>query len=382
MNCRYCDERLEKNFSYGSVPMTPNAVEEGVLLKNGKPIEYELAISVCKKCGLIQQFNSPDPSVLYFIFKNEIVGDIWEKHYFEFSDFIAYQKFDGVKILEVGGGDLSLAERLLKKGIDKIEVIEKNIKTENFSEGINVFKGFLQDYNKSSKFDLVYSSHVLEHIDNVQEHIEKISTLLTNNGRLIFSLPHFEKWIEDFATNSFSQEHVTYPTIENLSAILRSKGFIIDRVYQFRDHSIFMDAVFTDEQNNSKKSEQENEIYEKNLKLVTKFFENFEKLGIYLKNSIGDSETYVFGANSGTQLLLKKYLKNSKIIGILDNSSLKSGKLLYGFNYVVNKPEILTDIENIEEKKLIICTGKYVQEIKKQIKKINDKIQIITNENF
>ena len=143
-----------------------------------------------------------------------------------------------------------------------------------------------------------------------------------------------------------------------------------------------MDAVFTDEQNNSKKSEQENEIYEKNLKLVTKFFENFEKLGIYLKNSIGDSETYVFGANSGTQLLLKKYLKNSKIIGILDNSSLKSGKLLYGFNYVVNKPEILTDIENIEEKKLIICTGKYVQEIKKQIKKINDKIQIITNENF
>jgi len=99
MNCRYCDERLEKNFSYGSVPMTPNAVEEGVLLKNGKPIEYELAISVCKKCGLIQQFNSPDPSVLYFIFKNEIVGDIWEKHYFEFSDFIAYQKFDGVKIL-------------------------------------------------------------------------------------------------------------------------------------------------------------------------------------------------------------------------------------------------------------------------------------------
>ena len=341
-----------------------------------------LTIAICKKCGLIQQFNSPDPSILYFIFKNEIVGDIWEKHYSEFSDFITYQKVEGVKILEVGGGDLSLAEKLLENGIDKIEVIEKNIKTENFSEKINVFKGFLEDYNKSSKFDLIYSSHVLEHIENVQKHIEKISTLLTNNGRLIFSLPNFEKWIKDFATNSFSQEHITYPTIENLSSILKSKGFKIDRIYEFRDHSIFIDAIFSNEQKDIEKNEQENKIYEKNLKLVAKFFENFEKLGIYLRDSIGNSETYVFGANSGTQLLLKKYLKNSKIIGILDNSSIKSGKLLYGFNYVVNKPEILTDIENVEEKKLIICTGKYVQEIKKQIKKINDKIQIITNENF
>ena len=154
---------------------------------------------------------------------------------------------------------------------------------------------------------------------------------------MIFSLPNFEKWIKDFATNSFSQEHITYPTIENLSSILKSKGFKIDRIYEFRDHNIFIDAIFSNEQKDIEKNEQENKTYEKNLKLVAKFFENFEKLGIYLRDSIGNSETYVFGANSGTQLLLKKYLKNSKIIGILDNSSIKSGKLLYGFNYVVNK---------------------------------------------
>lgn len=41
MNCRYCNEKLEEEFSFGSVPMTPNAVQKGLLLKNGKPIEYE-----------------------------------------------------------------------------------------------------------------------------------------------------------------------------------------------------------------------------------------------------------------------------------------------------------------------------------------------------
>ena len=79
MNCRFCDNKLKKKkkFSFGNIPMTPNAIEKGLLLEKGKPIEYELAISICENCGLIQQFNSPDPSILYFRFKNEIVGDIW-----------------------------------------------------------------------------------------------------------------------------------------------------------------------------------------------------------------------------------------------------------------------------------------------------------------
>ncbi len=384
MNCRFCDNKLKrkKEFSFGNIPMTPNAIEAGLLLENGKPIEYELAISICENCGLIQQFNSPDPSILYFRFKNEIVGDIWEKHYSEFADFIVKQNSEKIKILEIGGGDLSLAERLLKKGIDKITVIEKNIKSKNYSEKINVFKGFLEDYKEDSKFDLIYSSHVLEHIDDVQSHLKKISMLLTNNGRLIFSLPNFEKWVESLATNAFSQEHPIYPTIENLSKILESYGFKIKEIYGFENHSIFIDAIYLNNQSNVTKKIQNEEEYRKNLKLVTKFFESFRKLGDNLRKNIGNSEIYLFGANSGTQLLLKNYLNDAKIIGILDNSNLKNGKLLYGFNYIVQNPKILKNIKNAEEKKLIICTGKYVQEIKDQIIKINSEIQILTNEDF
>lgn len=384
MKCRFCDNKLkkEKKFSFGNIPMTPNAIDAGLLLENGKPIEYELAISICENCGLIQQFNSPDPSILYFRFKNEIVGDIWEKHYSEFADFIVKQNSEKIKILEIGGGDLSLAERLLKRDIHKITVIEKNIKSENYSEKINVFKGFLEDYQDDSKFDLIYSSHVLEHIDNIQNHIKKISMLLTNNGKLIFSLPNFEKWVESSSPNTFSQEHPIYPTIENLSKILQSNGFKIEEIHEFMNHSVFINAIYLNNQSRITKKNQNKEEYEKNLKLVTKFFENFRKLGNNLRKSIGNSETYLFGANSGTQLLLKNYLNDLKIIGILDNSNLKNKKQLYGFNYIVNKPEILKNITNAKEKKLVICTGKYVQEIKDQVIKINNQIQILTDKDF
>ena len=384
MNCRFCYKELRKNeeFSFGKIPMTPNAIEAGLLLENGNPIEYELAITICENCGLIQQFFSPDPSILYFRFKNEIVGEMWKRHYSKFTDFILEQTNEHSKILEIGGGDLSLAERLIEKGIQGITVIEKNIKSKDYSQKINLFKGFLEDYKTESKFDLIYSSHVMEHIDNIQNHLKKISELLSHEGRLIFSLPDFDKWITSFSTNAFSQEHPIYPTLENLSMTLEMNGFKINRTYEFENHSIFIDAIFNVENSKITKKFPSKELYEKNQKIVERFFDNFKKFGTSLRQKIGNSETYIFGANSGTQLLLKNFLDDAKIIGILDNSNLKNEKLLYGFKYNVQKPDILKNQQDIENKKLVICTGKYVQEIKEQITKINNKIQILTNEDI
>ena len=381
MNCRFCDNELKKDktHTFGRVPMTPNAIEYGLLLVDGKSIEYELTISVCENCGLIQQFFSPDPSVLYFQFKNEIVGELWDRHYSLFTDFIIERTNKKSKILEIGGGDHSLAEKLLSQGIDEINVIEKNIKSKSVPKKIKLFKGFLEEYQSDSSFDIIYSSHVLEHIDDIQNHLKKISSLLSSNGRLIFSLPDFKKWIQCSATNAFNQEHPIYPTIENLSNLLEFHGFKIDRIFKFEDHSLFIDAIYLNV-SGSKKIFCNKSQYENNFKIVATFFKNFNELGKNLREFIGNSEIYIFGANSGTQLILKNFLNDVKIISILDNSNLKNGKLLYGFNYIVEKPAILKNIKNIERKKLILCTGQYVKEIKNQIININNKIQIFTNQ--
>lgn len=222
----------------------------------------------------------------------------------------------------------------------------------------------------------------MEHIDNIQDHLKKISELLSNKGRLIFSLPDFDKWITGLATNAFSQEHPIYPTLENLSTTLEMNRFKINRIYEFENHSIFIDAIFDVENSQPTNKFLSKDVYLKNQKMVKRFFDNFKKFGINLRGKIGESETYIFGANSGTQLLLKNFLNDAKIVGILDNSNLKNGKLLYGFKYNVQKPDILKNQQDLENMKLVICTGKYVQEIKEQITKINKKIQILTNEDI
>ena len=93
-------------------------------------------------------------------------------------------------------------------------------------------------------------------------------------------------------------------------------------------------------------------------------------------------QIYVFGANSSTQLLLKKLKHKQNIICILDNATIKENKFLYGFDYVVKKPEILQSINNPEESYILIFTGTYMDEIKEQLLQINKKLNIVTMNDF
>ena len=189
MKCRYCDHFVDKELSiqFGKMPITPNAIEKGILLdEKGNFYEYEFEIVICKNCGLIQQLLSPDPNKLYFRFKNEIVGDKWNRHFTQFVDFICMSIDSKSSLLEVGAGDLKLANMLLKRGFDNITIVEKNIDSDNVNNKIKFHFNFLEEVNFNEKFDLVYSSHVFEHISNIKEHIKKTSEILVGGGNSFF----------------------------------------------------------------------------------------------------------------------------------------------------------------------------------------------------
>ena len=374
MQCRYCDHFVDRELSiqFGKMPITPNAVEKGILLDNkGNFYEYEFEIVICKNCGLIQQSLSPDPNKLYFRFKNEVVGDKWKRHFTQFVDFITMSINPKSSLLEVGAGDLQLANMLLEKGFDNITIVEKNIDINNVNDKITFHFNFLEDVNFEKKFDLVYSSHVFEHISNIKEHVKKTSEILVGGGKFIFSLPNFKKWIENFNLNAFSQEHPIYPTLQNIENILSQYGLIIIRTYEFEDHSLFIES----ELRSSKLTN--NDRYLEDMILLEKYKENLERFKKFV-NQIDYKRVYIFGANSSTQILLK-FLKNN-IVCILDNANIKENKYLYGFDYLVKKPQILEE-EN-EECVVLVFTGSYIEEIKDQLKSINNKIPIITMNDF
>lgn len=379
MDCRYCHHSLDKHgyeLDFGKMPMTPNAIEQGVLLNNGSFYEYEFKIVNCNNCGLIQQYNAPDPNILYFRFKNEIVGEKWKRHFQEFMKFILNNYKKSFTVLEVGAGDLSLANMLIENGVSDLTVVEKNIDEKNVNPLITIIFSYLEEASFPKKFDIIYSSHVFEHVTSIQQHVKKISEILNPGGKFIFSLPNFKKWIENFNLNAFSQEHVIYPLINNIETILSKYNLKINKIIEFEDHSLFIESEIGNYEYELKNN---HEITEK---LLASFKNNLEKFGQFINKNVSDvDKIYIFGGNSSSQILLRNFLKNKNIICILDNAKIKEDKHLYGFNYVVKRPDVIKN-ESDQKAVVLIFTGTYVDEIKKQITDINQNIKTITMTDF
>lgn len=377
MECKYCHHILDAGdcvIDFGKIPMTPNALERGVLLNNGSFYEYEFKIIACNICGLIQQCNTPNQDILYFRFKNEVIGEKWKRHFQEFARFILKNYSKNFNILEIGAGDLSLANMLVDNGVSNVTAVEKNIDTKNTSSEIMLHIGYLEEINFTKKFDIIYSSHVFEHIIDVQKHLEKISQILNQDGKFIFSLPNFRAWIENFNLNAFSQEHIVYPLKENIKMVLSKYGFQIKQIFEFEDHSLFIESQL------SNSTSELTSNYNITKKLLDSFKEKIEKFAQFLNKDFITKDVYIFGANSSSQILLKKFLTNKTVICILDNAKIKENKFLYGFDYIVKKPDILKSVN--KECTVLVFTGSYVEEIKNQIISINDRIKIITMNDF
>ena len=72
---------------------------------------------------------------------------------------------------------------------------------------------------------------------------------------------------------------------------------------------------------------------------------------------------FLFGAHIFSQYLLSFGLDQSKIHGILDNSTLKIGKRLYGTNLTVFNPKVIAN----EDVGVILKVGSYRNEIIDQL---------------
>ena len=104
---------------------------------------------------------------------------------------------------------------------------------------LKVYNDFLENVNFSQKYDIVSAYAILEHLIDPLKFLEKLNTLIVEDGILVILIPTFESLVEKI----FSiinrpwhmyrpPEHLNFYSRKFIDQYLKSKGFkLIKRYY-------------------------------------------------------------------------------------------------------------------------------------------------------
>lgn len=190
----------------------------------------------CKNCGFV--FNEKIPSLellnnhysQYSYGSEGYLSPITIKSYnILLDEFEKYRKVG--RILDVGCGRGWFLIEARKRGweVYGTEYSEKAVELCE-SAGIKMFQGELDVSNFDGiEFDIITSFEVIEHINNPNEDLKKIHSLLRKEGLFYCTTPNFNSLMRYYLKEDYNvigyPEHLSYYTKKTLNNVLVKNGF-------------------------------------------------------------------------------------------------------------------------------------------------------------
>lgn len=360
---------IEELYSIKNFPIFIGTTDK----KQELDLMHDMTFDICKKTGIIQLRDLIDPDIIYSKFHSEGVGQTWDLHRIEFSNIISKYLKNNDRVLEIGGSDGKLAQKILHKNedINEIVIVEPNIKEPFQNHRIKHINDFFNnpDIKKYKDFNIVVHSHTLEHAYNPLDFIKSISSILDYGSYHIFSVPNLYSYLKGKFINILNFEHTLFLRESVIDYMLSINDFTILQKYYYTNHSIFyvtrkQETIHNFLPNNY---EENKETYLNHMKYYKDFVTNANNI---INNT--DKDVYLFGAHIFSQFLVTLGLNTKKIKCVLDNSEIKNNTRLYGTDLKVKLPKEV----NLNENSLIILkVAQYKDEIKNQLININSSIE-------
>ena len=308
------------------------------------------------------------------------VGKIWKDHHELFFKLV--KKYLKGNVCEIGGGNNSISKKISNYSkIINFYCFDKNLKLKKINRKVKIVtKFFDRNFFKgknSFQADLVIHSHTFEHLYDPNKFLQDVKSILSKNGKHIFTMPNMQPMIKKGYANAMNFEHPFYYDEKLVDCLLLKNNFKIIKKKLFKeDHSImYVTKIDNSHNTNQNKKLNNYQQYNKNFKLFKKTFELWKKEIIKINKLIkGYNNVFLFGAHVFSQLQIFNGLNKKKIIGILDNDKNKINDFLYGTNLKVYNPIIL---KKITKPCVVLRAGSYNKEIKKQLLEINKSTVII-----
>ena len=214
----------------------------------------------CRKCKTVYQ--NPRPR-----YDNEFIGEAYEDYadarwfynrvgYYEenaiefdkeIEEIMKYDK-NRTAVLDIGPGVglfLFSAKKVYPKCIG-IEISKKLTSIIGEKLAVEVYNNTFESFNPVGKFSCINMSHVIEHVPNPNEWVQKAKSLLEPDGVLVVDVPNWFSWAQklkfylkkiglrkgDWPPEKMP-EHLYEPGYPGMNQLFRQNGFKILDYYTY-----------------------------------------------------------------------------------------------------------------------------------------------------
>ncbi len=231
-----------------SVPCAICMNKEFSFIFSGKDrFDSPISLVVCNKCGLqqlnprmtnkqLEEFYASKYYDIYSMDKKKLYNRRWVRGKKKVAKGIldaldSKRSLNGLRLLDIGCGHGFLLELARSRSchVFGVEASLKNAQELN-KIGFDVFEGSFQEYVKSNhnRFDVITLSHILEHVNTLQEFLLDVRSCLEPEGLLCVAVPDVG-WQTYYGTYPISAHtaHIYYFSRNTLQALLELSGFKI-----------------------------------------------------------------------------------------------------------------------------------------------------------
>lgn len=221
--------------------------------------QAELEVSRCCTCTheFQPKFNSHLAPIIYkdlyrfypYLSSNESFNFVYRDPFLE-AYRLMIASGSGGTLLEIGCGSLEALSDLDAPGILTVGVSPE---VKNDSEG-RLITGFFEDLELKNSYSYLVSRFSLEHIVDLQNHLNKMYSILRPDGKVLVQVPNIEAFKNNGVFHYFAHEHPQYFTQTSLSLLFGNNGFSLDSISSRESPSLILQASKI-ERNHSKASD-------------------------------------------------------------------------------------------------------------------------------
>jgi 2-polyprenyl-3-methyl-5-hydroxy-6-metoxy-1,4-benzoquinol methylase len=190
----------------------------------------------CKNCRFVFMSNIPTNEELqnhystYSYGQQQYLSPLTIQSFNDVLDqFEQYRKLN--RLLDVGCGQGWFLDAAKERGwqVYGTEYSDKAVELCSL-RGIEMKKGILDPTDfKGLEFDVIFSSEVLEHINNPVSELSNMNILLRKGGLLYLTTPNFNTYLRYILKDKYNvisyPEHLSYYTAKTLDKVLIKTGF-------------------------------------------------------------------------------------------------------------------------------------------------------------